>query len=100
MTAEEIKEIVACGETSTKQFKELFRVAEDIANEFVAFSNSEGGSIFIGVDDKTGEIKGLDFAQLRTIGQLISAAAESRVHPAVYPTVETKRMGGKAVLVV
>lgn len=100
MTADEIKNIVRCGETSTRQFKETFKVAEDIANEFVAFSNSEGGSIFIGIDDKTGEIKGLDFIQLRNIGQLISAAAESRVHPAVYPDVDTILVDDKAVMVV
>ena len=100
MTADEIKNIIRCGETSTKQFKETFKVAEDIANEFVAFSNSEGGSIFIGIDDKTGEIKGLDFIQLRSIGQLISAAAESRVHPAIYPTVETISVDDKPVMVV
>lgn len=76
----------------------MFRTAEDIANEFVAFSNSEGGSIFIGIDDKTGEIKGLDFNQLRTIGQLISAASESRVHPPIYPIVETLLVDGKAVM--
>ncbi len=100
MTADEVKNIIRCGETSTKQFKETFKVAEDVANEFVAFSNSEGGSIFIGIDDKTGEIKGLDFAQLRNIGQLISAAAESRVHPAIYPVVETIIVDEKAVMVV
>lgn len=100
MTADEIKNIVRCGETSTRQFKETFKVAEDIANEFVAFSNSEGGSIFIGIDDKTGEIKGLDFIQLRNIGQLISAAAESRVHPAIYPDVDTILVDDKAVMVI
>lgn len=100
MTADEIKNIVRCGETSTKQFKETFKVAEDIANELVAFSNSEGGSIFIGIDDKTGEIKGLDYIQLRNIGQLISAAAESRVHPAIYPIVETISVDDKPVMVV
>lgn len=100
MTADEIKNIVRCGETSTKQFKETFKFAEDVANEFVAFSNSEGGSIFIGIDDKNGRIKGLDFDQLRNIGQLISAAAESRVHPAIYPTVETVLIDDKAVMVV
>lgn len=100
MTADEIKIIVRCGETSTRQFKLLFKTAEDIANELVAFANSQGGSIFIGIDDKTGEIKGLNFQQIRDIGQLISAAAESRVHPAVYPIVETIPVDDKPVMIV
>ncbi len=37
MTAERIKEIIRCGETSTVQFKKLFKTAEDVANELVAF---------------------------------------------------------------
>ncbi len=89
-----------CGETSTKQFKLHFRTAEDIANELIAFANSQGGSIFIGIDDKTGEIRGLDFRQIREIGQLISAASESRVHPSVYPSVETVLVDGKPVMIV
>ena len=99
MTADEIKNIAMCGETSTKQFKLFFNKAEDIANELVAFANSQGGDIFIGIDDKTGEIVGLNFQQIREIGQLISAAAESRVHPAVYPTVETVPVDGKPVMI-
>ena len=66
MTAEEIKEIVKCGETSTIQFKLLFKKVEDIANELIAYSNSYGGRIFIGINDKTGEIVGLSYKQNHT----------------------------------
>lgn len=55
MTADEVKDIVRCGETSTVQFKLLFKTAEDVANELVAFSNSHGGRIFVGINDKTGD---------------------------------------------
>ncbi|WP_287211795.1 ATP-binding protein [Muribaculum sp.] len=100
MTAEKIKEIIRCGETSTVQFKKLFKTAEDVANELVAFSNSNGGQIFIGVDDKTGEILGLDYDQLREIGSLVASAADDRVRPAVFPQVETEPVDGKAVMIV
>lgn len=100
MTAEKIKEIVRCGETSTVQFKKLFKTAEDVANELAAFSNSNGGQIFIGVDDKTGEILGLDYDQLREIGSLVASAADDRVRPAVFPQVETEPVDGKAVMIV
>lgn len=100
MNADEIKDIIRCGETPTVQFKQLFKTAEDVANEFVAFSNSRGRRIFIGIDDKTGEIKGLDYQQLNTIGSLVAAAADNRVHPAVYPLVETMLVDDKAVMIV
>ena len=100
MTAEEIKEIVKCGETSTIQFKLLFKKAEDIANELIAFSNSDGGRIFIGINDKTGEIVGLSYKQHQDIGTLIASAADVGVHPSVFPKVESKTVDGKTVMIV
>lgn len=100
MTADKIKDIIKCGETSTVQFKRLFKTAEDIANELVAFSNSRGGSIFVGIDDKTGEIVGLDFSQLQALGSLVASAADDRMHPVVYPEIETVLVDGKAVMII
>ncbi|MDE6795038.1 MAG: putative DNA binding domain-containing protein, partial [Muribaculaceae bacterium] len=82
------------------QFKRLFKTAEDIANELVAFSNSRGGSIFVGIDDKTGEIVGLDFSQLQALGSLVASAADDRMHPVVYPEIETVLVDGKAVMII
>ncbi len=100
MTPDKIKELIKCGETSTVQFKRLFKTAEDIANELVAFSNSKGGNILIGIDDKTGDIEGLDFAQVRHIGSLIANAANDRIHPIVYPEIDTILVDDKAIMIV
>ncbi len=100
MTAEDIKEVVKCGETSTVQFKLLFNKAEDIANELIAFSNSNGGRIFIGINDKTGEIAGLSYKQLQNIGSLIASAADVGVHPSVFPKIESMTVDGKSVMIV
>lgn len=100
MTAEDIKNIVRCGETSTVQFKRTFKTAEDIANELAAFSNSKGGRIIIGVDDKTGSVVGLDFKELQRIGSLVASAADDRVHPSVFPEIETVLVDDKAVMIV
>ncbi|MDE6554001.1 MAG: putative DNA binding domain-containing protein [Muribaculaceae bacterium] len=100
MTAEDIKEIVKCGENSTVQFKLLFNKAEDIANELIAFSNSNGGQIFIGINDKTGEIEGLTYKQIQDIGSLIASAANVGVHPSVFPIVDSKTVDGKAVMII
>lgn len=100
MTAEEIKDIVRCGETSTVQFKLLFNKAEDIANELIAFSNSNGGRIFIGINDKTGEIAGLSYNQLQGIGSLVASASDVGVHPSVFPEVESVPVDDKVVMIV
>ncbi|MFU0783649.1 MAG: hypothetical protein ACFWT2_11295 [Thermoanaerobacterium thermosaccharolyticum] len=58
MTVEEVKNIIQNGENSYIEFKEEEIKAKDLAKEIVAFSNSEGGMILIGVDDE-GNIKGI-----------------------------------------
>lgn len=52
MTVEEVKNIIQNGENSYIEFKEEEIKAKDLAEEIVAFSNSEGGIILIGVDDE------------------------------------------------
>ena len=46
----ELLDIISKGESSTVQFKERVNDAYKIATEMVAFSNSEGGLIIIGVN--------------------------------------------------
>jgi hypothetical protein len=49
-----------------------------------AMSNSRGGIIIVGVKDKTGEIIGLDYGQLRKTGQLAADVATNNVLPLIY----------------
>ena len=100
MKADELKAIIDGGETNTVQFKRTFRVAEDAANEMVAFANSKGGLLVIGVDDKTGEIIGLPFEELQRLGSLIASAASDSVRPPIYPDVETVGIDGRQLMTV
>lgn len=100
MTPIELKDLIRKGETSTVQFKRTFRAAEDIANELVAFANSKGGKLIIGIDDATGKIVGLDYSELQKIGSLIGNAANDKVKPPIYPEVETIDIDGEKVMVV
>jgi len=56
---QELLQIIARGESSKVQFKERLPHPDSFANELIAFSNSQGGIIIIGVNDKTGELNGL-----------------------------------------
>jgi ATP-dependent DNA helicase RecG len=57
--ADKIKALIAQGENSAVEFKASGVHADSIAREMVAFANSQGGVILLGVDD-TGSLEGLD----------------------------------------
>ncbi len=79
MEAIELLDIISKGESSTVQFKELVNDAYKIATEMVAFSNSQGGILIIGVDNKAGALKGLSFAEIEATNQLLVNAASDNV---------------------
>jgi len=52
MTAlDNLQKQIAADEDSSRQYKADIRNAESLASEMVAFANSEGGKLFIGVAD-------------------------------------------------
>jgi len=59
MNRNELLKMVALGEDSRRQFKVDVTNADSLAADLVAFSNSNGGILFIGVADD-GALKGLD----------------------------------------
>ena len=64
-TAEQIKPLIPQGETTTVQFKIRSESAYNMGVEIVAFSNTQGGMLIIGIDDKTGVISGLSFEEIQ-----------------------------------
>lgn len=83
----ELLEEIAGGEQSTRQFKVDVTTPVKLAQEFVAFSNSQGGRMFIGVGDD-GVIVGLAEEDVRRINQMVSNVASQGVIPAINPTTE------------
>jgi predicted HTH transcriptional regulator len=83
MTSEELVELAKEGETSRVQFK-LEMDEDKIATEIIAFANSKGGVILVGVHDKTGEIAGLNYEQLQTYNNRMAAIASDKVKPQVF----------------
>ncbi|QTY27873.1 helix-turn-helix domain-containing protein [Flavobacterium sp. CS20] len=53
MDALELLDLIQMGESSKVQFKIRVNNANSIGAEMVAFSNTKGGMIIVGVDDKT-----------------------------------------------
>ncbi len=100
MTLEELNEIIARGEDSRYQFKSNFTNVNDVAAEMVAFSNSDGGTIIIGVDDKTIQVAGLTLDDIHRLNNLIANAASQSVKPAINPFTENVKLSNGLVMVV
>lgn len=99
METTELLEIVTRGEDSRHQFKEDATNATSLAAEIVAFANSGGGQIFIGVADD-GTIRSLDSANVGRVNQLIANAASGSVRPPVNPLTENVAVSAGVVVVV
>ncbi|WP_158582660.1 RNA-binding domain-containing protein [Odoribacter sp. AF15-53] len=84
MQATELKKIIQCGETSTVQFKERFSSQKQLAAEMIAFANSKGGIIILGVEDKTGAIKGLTYEEIQNTASELGNTANEQVRPVIY----------------
>ena len=65
----------------------------------VAFSNTQGGMLIIGVDDKTGTIPGLSFEEIQQTNTFLVNAASENVKPAIIITTETVNIDGQNVIV-
>ncbi len=99
MQAPEVLSRIKRGEDSVTQFKVDIKDANRLAEEFVAFSNAEGGILLIGVDD-TGNIVGLDEQQIGRINQLISNTANENVKPPIYPLTGIVEICDKRIIVI
>ena len=99
MKKKELKAIAIKGEDSRLQFKQDIRNVDALAAEMVAFSNSEGGRILIGVTD-TGELKGVPRAEIGRINQLISNSASQHVRSPISPVTENIAVASGCVVIV
>jgi ATP-dependent DNA helicase RecG len=100
METSELIEILARGEDTKHQYKENFHNVDSLAAEIVAFSNSGGGKIFIGVEDKDWTVTGLTKNDVSRLNQLISNAATQSVRPPVNPITENVNHPDGLVIVV
>lgn len=76
---------IAAGEGPRQEFKRLIDNAESVAGEIVAFANSDGGTLYIGVEDD-GRIVGLDNPE--TNFQTLTHLCRDRCIPPVSPIIE------------
>ena len=97
-TRTELLEIIANGESSGVEFKRDVLQNHELAREFVAFSNFEGGRVLLGVEDD-GSIAGLTRDNLE---EWVMTVCRDKIRPAIIPFFEVIREvePGKQVAVV
>jgi ATP-dependent DNA helicase RecG len=100
MDAKDLLNLIGKGETSSVQFKLNVTNELSIAQEMVAFANTKGGTILIGVDDKTWGIVGLTDDDLRRLTNLLVNASSQHIKEPIFIGTETIEHEGKKILVV
>lgn len=102
MTEQDILRLRDLAEARQVQFKERIASKDDkyeIGCEMVAFSNSHGGRLIIGINDKSGEINALSYQELQETTNLLTNIASDNVIPNVLIEVENTPVTGGAVVV-
>ena len=87
METTELLEIIGRDEDSKHQFKSNVTNEISLSQEMVAFSNSGGGALYIGVSDD-GTFTGLTRNDMGRLNQLVSNAASQQVRPPINPQTE------------
>lgn len=90
---------IELGEDSFTQFKVKLENIVSISEELVAFANSGGGIIIVGVSDK-GEIIGLEKTEIQALNQRISNAGSENCNPPVYPKTQTIALDGRNIVII
>lgn len=97
-TIEQLRSIIAGGENSEVEFKRDVLSPNDLARVLVAFANTDGGKVFLGVEDE-GKIGGLVRIGIR---DWVTTICRENIRPSIKPEVEIIENfeDGKSVAVV
>jgi len=97
MKPRDLFDLIEEGESLTCEFKRKFSTSEKIAREMIAFANTKGGYLLIGVDDDK-EIVGVESE--KTESELILDAARNYCEPPLKVKIDYVEIKGKEVVVV
>jgi len=99
MDALAVLELISQGESTLVQFKQQINDVHSISKEIVAFANTKGGIIIVGVEDKTGGLRGLSYVEIEKYNGLLSDAANNNVKPTVNIETEQIKIDDKIVII-
>ena len=90
MTEQDVIALHSLAEVGSAQFKERINDKYDIGCELVAFSNSHGGRLVIGINDKTGNINALSYKELQETTNMLTSMASENVLPGILIDIENE----------
>lgn len=92
-----ITNIIGSNESTTIEWKPSLSQINDIIETVVAFANTEGGKVFVGVS-KTGKIIGIQIGK-DTIENLTNKISQN-TDPKVHPKITIKKISDKEIIVI
>ena len=95
----DILEEIKKGENKRLELKEKLPSNEKLAKTIIAFSNTSGGKLVIGVNDNR-EIVGIDEDKIFEYEEKISSIINDLCYPTILPEIYAQNIDGKVVLVV
>ena len=98
MDTKSIASLIAGGENSTVEFKRDDARPDALAKEIVAFLNSHGGALLLGVEDN-GRASGLVGATKKTEERILNIC-ENNIEPAIIPEYSLAHIDGVRIAVV
>jgi ATP-dependent DNA helicase RecG len=95
------RDILFSGESKNVEYKvTLPDKSEKCMKTIVAFANTQGGKLIVGIDDKTHEIVGVENEILFQVMDGIANAVSDSCMPQIIPDIEPQTVDGKTVIVV
>lgn len=97
MLADDIK----AGESVNIEFKaEVPKKSEKYIKSIIAFANTAGGKIVIGMEDETHEIVGVDKDEVFKIMDNITNTISDMCYPQIFPNIGVDTIDGKSIIVI
>ncbi|MTI65532.1 MAG: ATP-dependent DNA helicase [Firmicutes bacterium] len=95
-----ILEEIDKGESKKLEFKEILPNNESIAKTIIAFSNTSGGKLIIGVNDKR-QIVGLDEdLDIFEVQDRLASIIYDNCYPNIIPEIYTTNIDGKIIMII
>lgn len=97
----ELIDLIALGESQNREFKQDFdteSVRKKVLKTAIAFANTAGGKILIGIEDQTLKIVGISPERLPHIVEDISNAISDGCTPYIPHTINLVQMGDKTIV--
>ena len=96
-----VEDTMFSGESKNIEYKvSLPDKSEKYMKTIVAFANTQGGKLIVGVDDKTYQIVGVENDVLFQLMDGIANAVSDSCVPQIIPDIEPQTVKGKTVIVV